>query len=316
MSTSTIAPQITAFAAAVRTALADLTDEERDELTDALEADLAEAYAEDLTNTLPDPVEYATELRQAAGLPVREEKRESLWAAIDQGLKRSRKDIALAVKRNPVAAAVWEFGDSIRPMWWIVRAWVAVWGLSAFFGSEAGFLPTSGFWWAVLAVAVTISVQWGRGRWAFSGLPAILIVGNVIAAVMVLPAVAIANDWQRQVEYAYYDNGPGDLTGVYLNGEQVTNIFPYDREGKLIKDVRLFDQDGTPLATAVQGADGCMDPDCNEVGIWVPSVNENGVTAYNGYPMRMAPEGQKPQDRAAPFETVSPLVGKVAKDNQ
>ncbi len=316
MTTSTIAPQITAFATAVRTALADLTDEERDDLTEGLEADLAEAYAEDLTNTLPDPVEYATELRLAAGLPVREEKRESLLAALDQGWKRTREDLVNVIRRNPALAAAWGFLDSLRPMWWVMRAWVASWGLSAFFGSEAGFLPTSGLWWVVLAVAVTISVQWGRGRWGFRGLPVIVMIGNVIAAALVLPAVAIANDWQRNVEYAYYDNGPGDLTGVYLNGEQITNIFPYDREGKLLQDVRLFDQDGKPLATAVQGADGCIDPDCNEVGLWVPSVNENGVTAFNGYPMRMAAEGEKPQDRKPPFETVPPLVGKVAKDNQ
>jgi hypothetical protein len=71
MTTSTVTPEIAEFAQGVRAALADLPAEEVDDLTDGLEADLAEAYAEDLQRELPDPAAYATELRAAAGLPMR-----------------------------------------------------------------------------------------------------------------------------------------------------------------------------------------------------------------------------------------------------
>ena len=71
MTTSTVTPEIVEFAQGVRAALADLPAEEVDDLTEGLEADLAEAYAEDLQRELPDPAAYATELRAAAGLPLR-----------------------------------------------------------------------------------------------------------------------------------------------------------------------------------------------------------------------------------------------------
>ena len=66
-----MAPEIVTFAEGVRAALADLPAEEVDDLTEGLEADLAESLAEDLRRTLPDPVAYAAELRLAAGLPGR-----------------------------------------------------------------------------------------------------------------------------------------------------------------------------------------------------------------------------------------------------
>jgi len=328
MSTSTIAPQIARFARAVRDALSDLPDEERDELTEGLEADLTEAYAEDLANTLPDPVEYATELRTAAGLPMPAHESTSWTRGIADAWASTRRDLASAIRRNPAAVHLIDFLDAVRPVWWIVRAWVASWGLAAVFGGEGGFLPSSGLYWVVLLLFVVVSTQWGRGRWGFRGLPVLITVGNVIAAVLVLPVVSIANDWQRNVEYAYYDDGPGDLTGVYLDGQQVTNIFPYGHDGKLLDDVQLFDQDGNPLSTAVQGADGCIDPECETEGLWIPGVNVDGITNFNVFPMRMAPgvfsqqqqrlvrdPEQKPQDRTPPFDGVPPLIGKVSANN-
>ena len=65
---------VTAFVAAVRSRLADLTEEEREELLGGLEADLSERLAEgeaELGAGLGDPVAYAAELRAAAGLEAR-----------------------------------------------------------------------------------------------------------------------------------------------------------------------------------------------------------------------------------------------------
>jgi hypothetical protein len=97
----TITPQIASFAEAVRDALYDLPDEERDELTGGLEADLAEEYAEGHARDLPDPVEYATELRDAAGLPKGELAKDGTIAA-------------LVVSRRPRSVVG---GDVVRKQW-------------------------------------------------------------------------------------------------------------------------------------------------------------------------------------------------------
>ncbi|RMI02417.1 HAAS signaling domain-containing protein, partial [Cellulomonas triticagri] len=67
------------YAAEVRTHLADLPQDQVDDLTDGLEADLADALADPtgrpadmppgLTARFGAPAEYARELRAAAGLP-------------------------------------------------------------------------------------------------------------------------------------------------------------------------------------------------------------------------------------------------------
>ncbi len=174
MTTSTVAPQIAAFARAVRDALADLPEEERDELTEGLEADLSEAYAEDLSNTLPDPVEYAAELRSAAGLPQRQASRSGLFAEVVRAGRNTARDVLVAVRGNAAAASLLDFLAALRPFWWVVRAWVAAWCVSTAFGYSNGFVLEGG-WMVGLAVFVVVSVQWGRGRWTFPSLrPAVL----------------------------------------------------------------------------------------------------------------------------------------------
>ena len=63
--TTTVPTEIASFAASVRAELADLPAEEVEELTEGLEADLAEAFREDLARELGDPSAYAAELRTA-----------------------------------------------------------------------------------------------------------------------------------------------------------------------------------------------------------------------------------------------------------
>ena len=59
---------IDTFASAVRAALSDLPADEVNDLTEGLEADLAEHFDEDPDEPMPDPIAYADELREAAGL--------------------------------------------------------------------------------------------------------------------------------------------------------------------------------------------------------------------------------------------------------
>ena len=192
MTTSTVTPEIVAFAQGVRAALADLPAEEVDDLTEGLEADLAEAYAEDLQRELPDPAAYATELRAAAGLPMRTKATAGVLSGLTQGWHDTRADLKVAIHRNPALASVVDFVGELRPAWWIVRAWLAAWLVASFFGNERGY-GMAGTWWVVFAAFAVISVQWGRGRWHGPAVPALIAVGNVIAVVAFLPVMAAAD---------------------------------------------------------------------------------------------------------------------------
>ncbi len=318
MTTSTVTPEIVEFAQGVRAALADLPAEEVDDLTEGLEADLAEAYAEDLQRELPDPVAYATELRSAAGLPQRAKGEKSgVLAGLSKGWKDTRADLKVAIRRNPALASALDFLVSLRPVWWITRAWLAAWLVAAFFGFQRG-QGFDGDWWLVFVAFVVISVQWGRGRWHLPrGMGPVLFVGNLVAAIVAIPVLAYALDDR---EHHFYETEPAatqDLTGVYLNGSEVTNIFGYDSTGKRLENIQLFDQDGKPLATSVPGGNGCLDPDCNETGAWTPSVLESGQTAWNVFPMRMVKmvfdeqTGEDKPDPTARAEDRDPPYAKV-----
>jgi len=285
MTTSTVTPEIVEFAQGVRAALADLPAEEVDDLTEGLEADLAEAYAEDLQRELPDPAAYATELRAAAGLPMRTKgAKDGVLSGIAQGWKAMRADVAVAIRRNPALASAVEFLVSLRPAWWIARAWLAAWIVAAFFGNERGY-GMAGTWWLVFVAFVIISVQWGRGRWHGAGVPALIAIGNVVAVLALLPVVALSADGASDDYGSGYGDGVQALTedmstkGLSFNGSPLENIYAYDAKGKALSNVQLFDVDGKPLVPY-------RDPDVTQV-LQTPVSLETGVKVFNVYPLEI-----------------------------
>lgn len=337
-STTALPAQITAFAAAVRAALGDLPADEVDELTDGLEADLAEAYAEDLARELPDPVSYAAELRGAAGLPTPAPSRGRV-ASITAQVGELGADVRRSLRANPAMAAALDFLATLRPAWWIVRAWAAFQCFGAFFGFEGDLLPADVVQWALLLVLIGGSVFLGQREWPAWG-RVLIAAGNAIAAIVVLFAVSqvpthadLGDAWDRSD--AAYDTGmydpyvEGDGTGVWLNGAEVTNIHAYNARGEALHGVQLFDQDGKPLTTSVPGGNGCLEKvaetdECATPGAWVPTVLETGAQAWNVYPMKMAEstfddpttpvQGAVAQDRPAPFLKVPALFSAVRQD--
>ncbi len=292
--TTTIPAEITAFASRVRAALADLPADELEELTEGLEADLAEAYAEDLARELPDAEAYAAELRAAAGLPEPTSDRPTLrrrLVSLRQGAGETLRDVELVVRRQAAGRVALDLVASLRPLWWVARAWAAYWLVAAFFGGEAGFAPRTGLWWLVLAAALVVSVMWGRGEWGGARIRPLLVLGNVVAVVALVPAVAHAADWEEMTYSSAYLSDPyvegQDLTGLYLDGNQVTNLFAYDAKGRPLRDVQLFTSDGTPLRTSVVGGSGCTDAECTSTSFWSPAVLEGGRVAWNVFPLRM-----------------------------
>lgn len=274
MTTSTVAPEIIAFARGVREALADLPADEVDDLTEGLEADLAESLAEDLRRTLPDPVAYAAELRLAAGLPGRPPARGAL-AGLADTWRGARTGVTEAIDRNPALAWVADFVRVLRPAWWIVRAWLATWLVAAFFGTRNGYWFAGG-WWIVLGAFVVISVQWGRGRWGFPGLPVMIGLGNAFALVMLLPALDAAQAWNGETVYVDGQD-PYTAQGLSMDGQPLENVYVYDAAGNKLSGVQLFDVDGKPLVPN-------RDVDLTSI-LQTPATLETGAEAYNVYPL-------------------------------
>lgn len=315
--TTTVPTEIASFAASVRAELADLPAEEVEELTEGLEADLAEAFREDLARELGDPAAYATELRAAAGLPAPAVA--ATRTSVADTVRAFGRDSRAFVADHPVLERVVGFVVSLRPAWWLVRAWAAWLVLAEMLGTGGGFGSL-----VVLVVLAVGSVAVGLGRWP-QWFSAVIIAGNVVAVVVVVGMAASLPS--SLTDSSSLDDGSSyveDLTGVYLDGQQVTNVFAYDAAGQPLTDVQLFDQDGRPLATSVPGGNGCLDPDCVDIGLWSPMTLVTGQEVFNVYPLEMVEArsdelGQlvpvpaaQPMTRVAPYTLVPALSPMVA----
>lgn len=301
------------FAAAVRGHLADLSTEEVEDLTDGLEADLADRLADG--GEFGDAERYAEELRQAAGLPPR--------AEAEAEAKRHRPTVreAAAVLRDgfvrfwdatPGRRAVRDFAASLRPVWWVLRGLVGAWVLMVWvLHSGFGLLGI-----AVAAALVLVSIQWGRGKWARGRWQVWLRrIANGLAVVLVIPVLAHA--WNAVSTPQYIDYGPDYLPGLTSNGGQITNIFAYDCMGNPLDGVRLYDQDGAPITT--RSSDGwpiTVWSDAEQATIF---YQRNGLAEGNGewnaFPLREGvenpynPNGEPDEyaDAEAPKSELPPL---------
>lgn len=330
MTTSTITPEIVCFAQAVRVALADLPVEEVDDLTEGLEADLGEAMAEDPRRELPDPVEYALELRIAAGLPVRTATNRGgighAFAVFAENLRETRRSTAESLRQSPFIAAMLDLFTELRPAWWLVRAWLAYLLIAGVWFGKQSALPTDLGLWVVLVVLAAVSVQWGRGQWLpKSGLPWLIGAGNIIAVFLLLPALTYANNGSGGYG-AGFDDGVSSASassggrGIALNGKSVTNIFAYGADGMPLSQVQLFDQSGRPLTPQRDlNRDECSAGDCGADAngrTWAPVPLETGSTALNVFPLSMvstitATNGQLVANPGARAESVKPPFLKV-----
>ncbi|GEK21293.1 HAAS signaling domain-containing protein [Cellulomonas xylanilytica] len=309
---------VAGYAAAVRRSLADLGPEQVDDLTDDLEADLAEALDDErhvahgrgVLEQFGPPVEYAAELRAAAGLapaaaptgrvrlfgdPVEDTRRLGRWA-----LGRLRAQAWWA----PVEA----FLIALRPAWWLLRGWV-VYQLVALVLGVSGWLPRNLAAFLVLVGAVVLSVQYGRGEWFRSRrVTWLAVTANVVAVLAVLPLLAGAHDRVAASESVYADYTAGRLSGgggtqtiiqdkavdgVVVDGMQVSNLFVYDAEGNPLSDVQVYDDRGRPVRTTFDnGFDQYWFPEATEPWSFVSRVDSDGRARWNVYPLQGAPTSE------------------------
>jgi hypothetical protein len=248
------ANDVAGYAAAVRAALAPLPDKERESLLEDLESHLAEVASESdvpLQERLGRPEAYAADLRLAYG------------AAGDTG-KTSKRGLLPGRSRALIKAATGTQAyremrallPELRPGWWVLRAYLVVLVL-AFLLRDGGNLrpipnPFSSLGLLQIlstVAAIVISVRIGRrGSPVSKGWRVAALSANVAIAVLALP-VLVSMSTNDGSAYSSADSSGSNLSTVNAGyyGPGLTNIYPYSRDGKPLKDVLLYDQDGHPL---------------------------------------------------------------------
>lgn len=278
--------EIADYLAEVREALAGLSPSERDDLVEDLAAHLTEVAAEDpapLLDRLGPPAEYAAELRAAANPaagPGRATRAALLAGWWERLLGRLRR---LDVRLGPLLGyqRASEFGRLLAPAWWLLRGYLAAMVVVLVLDRQGqlGLLPRLGgstlAGLLILAVALAGSVALahrtpGLGSWQrrlVHGGSAFLVVFGLIGFVDV--------DGNQR-------SGPPAVTTFVSNPYgDVQDVYVLDRDGRLLTDVLLLDQNGNPLIIGFGCAEGKIQqvwevlepryPRCPEaLPVWLP----------------------------------------------
>ena len=253
------------FATKVRAALADLTQEEIQDLTDGLEADLAERAADQGT-AFGSAAGYANELRAAAGLSagssVGMSGGSSAGDSIDGAQVSKLRWVPITdqiaawwqgkLNGNPLLAKTWSWLGNFRGFWWVLRGY-AVFLLFSNFYWRTGLLPASKTQFVAMVGCLVASYILSRKFWGRNWFLKLVAFGGHALTVFATFAVFMgAYGWQ---DFQYEARYPGVnfVPGLSMNGQSVTNIFAYDKDGQRIPIVQLFDQSGQPLAVVQSG---------------------------------------------------------------
>jgi len=148
--------------------------------------------------------------------------------------------------------------QTLRPLWWVARAWVVVELLDLWFGgSPYGYVPRiQGLGLVLTVLAVVASVQVGRGRlWPGTRVrssvgPRLLLLGLNVFALVLGPLVLEELDARTSYATSYSEPVPQTLSGTGVrrpDGSFVENIYPYDAEGHPLTGVQLYDERGEPV---------------------------------------------------------------------
>jgi len=267
---------VEAYGTRVRAALSDLPAADRDDLLADLEDHLAEVAAEGpLEELLGSPAAYAAELRSSAGLPAGAGGGPGRWQELTG---------------QPWLRPTLDFLPELRPGWWVLRGVLVAWVASMWL---AGGLPS------VVALSVLLvpaSVILGRRSVADRRMRLAGVAASVAAVVVLLLFVAVV--------MVAGDTGPQpypivtDTSG--LGG--VTNLYPYDKDGRPLTDVQLYDQDGNPIE---------LNSETDSTGnllTRVPRTAGDGLVVTNVYPQRQRTEVFEADGTSRQREVTPPAV--------
>jgi hypothetical protein len=310
MSTTTgLPPNVAEYLDALRAELADLAPEERDDLLSEVEPSLLEAAADDdepIAARLGPAADFAADLRASAGLPPAPH---AAGAPPRTGLRATLRELAARPAVTRTASVLRE----LAPVWWIARAYVAVAALAMLTGqgpadvaefarySEVPRLGSLGVGLLVLALAAVGSVAAGiaarrhpgRHRGALIAVNAVL----VVAAIPVVDGLLEAESQQfpAGAYYQAFTAPPPEQPGLHYDGVALDNVYAYDRAGRLLQDVRLYDSHGRPLDWGANFAN----PDRR------PVTDAEGAPVLNAFPVRYFEPGT---NRVADPEAAPPLT--------
>ena len=306
--------EIAAYLTGVSAALSDLDTDERDDLLADIHAHLTEVAREggSLTARLGPPDAYAAELRAAAGMP---EAVKAPGPSLTARLETARSALA----SHDLVGRTAELARTLTPIWWLVRGYVAAVVLARFVDGEGWstrhpWIPhvhgsgTLGLL-AVLA-AIGVSIWLGMRRVGDRRVRAALVLANLALLVVAMPLAGRLDDGYGRPGVAVlneaflrgYNNEAENLrpstVGLVNNGAPIRNIYPYSRDGKLLLDVLLYDENGRPLAL------GAHDEPYRRY-----LTSAAGQQLLNSVPVRyIEPDGNVLHPRAGPRITIPSIV--------
>ena len=226
------------FARSVRAQLSDLPALDVEELTEGLEADLAERLAEG-GEELGDPVAYAAELRASAGLAPKA----PLPAAVPlrRSLAIKAREVLAAPAGPPVHGLAARFPDRPAPRVVGAARLDRLRPARCHGHARTGrFFPRNFFEFVAWVGLIGVSVQWGRGRWLGSGTAGktMKIAISVVAAVLMVPlladlrlSISVNRAALRPAVQLRQPRSPAP-EGVVNDGDNVSNVFAYDCSGQ------------------------------------------------------------------------------------
>lgn len=281
MTATVLLDHVSAYAAAVRRHLRDLSPEQVEDLTDGLEADLAEAL-EDQAGRAPagdDPAaggealldldgrfgpagEYAAELRTAAGLgtappagPDVGRRRVLGRAAPAAAAVRGRWTAGTAgLRAHPSWPAVTADARTVQPLWWLLRGWVwwvFLLGIVRTIGGVHGldpvhrFVPRSAATVLSLLLVLALSCAVGRGVGSGRAVPRRILLALTVAAVVAVPTYVTQARGAVEQRLASAGSYP-----VYVETQVPVSVPPENGvrvDGQLVSNLFVYDAEGNPL---------------------------------------------------------------------
>jgi hypothetical protein len=278
MTSGTIPEDVKIYLDAVRARLDDLPDNEREDLLADVEPSILESAEEGdmpVELRLGAPDAFADELRAAAGLP-----------------PRVQPTLAASPLRRHLADAYAAFADGPRtrwlrdlaPLWWVLRALVVVALVDLFVGGSVFDEPDNVVLLVALAtvLAVVASIAIGLRRPRRNAATVLVNLALALATVPVLIAGAegLGDDGIAAAQDPFAPAVPDGLT---YYGNAVQNIYAFDRRGRLLQDVRLYDQFGVPLEIGAR----VRDPNRRQVR------TRGGDPVFNAFPIRYFEPGTR-----------------------
>lgn len=276
----------------VRAQLADLPAEERDELMADVESSLLDAASDSvvpLAEQLGPPERFAGELRAAAGLAPR------------PGAATAHEP--LSARLRGVARELSERTRDLAPLWWVARGYIAVAALALLIDSQWSIrlaalpklVPDAEASAVIVLAAMSASVWIGRrfGR-------RMLAVDALLVVVAIPVLVHISNPPGFEGQYMYYEfEAPTPVSHFSM---RVDNLYAYDRQGRLLQDVRIYDNVGRPMNIGARRRSA--DPHRRRVR------TTTGAVALNAFPIRYFERGTRRVERpsAGPQIDVLPLA--------